>query len=113
MGGLHLFTPDGAAIQGATAAGTFVALLVRRLDWRAMLSWFLVGQISSFYLVAPILMAVMWDLAYSRAVGFGFGAFGMLLWSAAFVLSQRLSDDPVGTLEHVWRTFRGQGGSER
>lgn len=109
----HFFTPEEAAIAGATASGTFVALLVRRPDWRAMLSWFVVGQLSSFYLVVPFAMWRMLDIAYHRPLGFGFGAFGMLIFTAGFALFERLSQDPLGTISELWRTFRGQGGSER
>lgn len=109
MGELHLFTPDETAIAGATAAGTFVALLVRRPDWRAMLSWFIVGQLTSFYWVVPGIMFLGWSMDYYRSAGFAFGALGMLLWTAIFALSQKLSEDPVGTIATLWRTIRGQG----
>lgn len=106
----HFFTPDEAGIAGATAAGTFVALLVRRPDWRAMLSWFIVGQLTSFYWAATL---AMWIALGDRPVGFAIGAICILLWTAIFSLSQKLSEDPLGTIASLWRTFRGQGGSER
>lgn len=109
---VHLISPEEAAIAGAAAAGSFVALLVRRNDWRAMLSWFLVGQISAFYLVVPLVMARGWPEAYHRPVGFFWGALGMLVWTWLFALSQKLSDDPIGTFTTLWRTFRGQGGEK-
>lgn len=105
----HFFTPEEAAIAGATAAGTFIALLVRRPDWRAFFSGFLVGQLTSFYFVVPGLMLIGWSMIYYRPVGVLFGAFGMILWGAGFNLLQKVSDDPLGTFGTVWRTIRGGG----
>lgn len=107
---IHFFTPEETAIAGATAAGTFVALLVRRPGWLQMLTWFIVGQLTSYYWAIPLIMWAGWSMLYYRPAGFMFGAVGMLVWTAIFAFSQRLSEDPLGTFATLWRTWKGQGG---
>jgi hypothetical protein len=104
------------AIAGATAAGTFIALVIKRPGPLQMLSWFAVGQMSSFYLAVPLSLWLMIDMAYYRPLGLFFGAAGLLLWTAVLNFTQRLSEDPLGTVSGLWRTFRGHptgGDSER
>lgn len=108
MSGFHLISMDEMEILRAAAAGTFVALLVKRPDWKAMASWFIVAQLTAFYWVAPFVMWRGLDMSYYGPVGFGFGALGMILWGVIFSLSQKLSDDPLGTIDSLWRTIRGQ-----
>lgn len=110
----HFLSPDETAIAGATAAGTFVALLLRRPGYVQMLSWFVIGQLTSFYFVVPIALYFMMAMAYYRPLGFMIGAIGMLIWSFVFSFTQKFVDDPLGTIGSVWRLWKGEsGGTER
>src|SRR5262245_52847589 len=111
-GAYHLITEEQMAILGASASGSFVALLMKRPDWKVMGSWFIVSLLSAFYLVAPMLMIFGWGSGYAQLAGFGWGALGMVFWAAVYSLSQRLSDDPLGTVDSIWRMIRGQKGGE-
>jgi len=108
--GFHLISPDEMAILAASFWGSFVALLVKRPDWKAMASWFIVGQLTSFYWVIPVVMWWGLDMFFYQGVGFAFGALGMIIWTIIYSLSQKLTEDPLGTIDSLWRTFRGQKG---
>jgi len=110
---VHIFSPDESAIAGATAAGTFVAVLLRRPGYIQVLTWFAVGQVTSFYFVLPIAIYLMLAMVYYRPLGFLIGAIGMLVWGAVFSFWNKVGDDPIGTIGGLWRLFRGQGGSEK
>ena len=114
MDSFHLFTADETAIAKATFAGSFLAVLVRRPPWLEIVSWVLVGQVTSYYWVAAICLWWMLGPDYFGVTAFCMGAFGHVAWSAAFQLFEAVKADPVGTIDRLWRTIRGQsGGSER
>lgn len=108
----HLLTQEQAAIAWATGAGWLVAMIVLRRPWLEIVSWFLVGQVSSFYWVVPIAMAMGWAM-YHEPIGFFWGAFGMFVWTGFAAIFTKLSTDPIGTIQTLWRLRQGQGESER
>lgn len=112
--GFHLLTPDETTIAKATAAGTFLAVLICRPKWVEIISWFLVGQMTAHYWAIAICIYWMISPDFYSGVGFAIGAFGHLIWSALFQFFEKLKDDPIRTIERLWRTFRGHSGeSER
>ena len=114
MDSFHLLTPDETAIAKATAIGTFVVILIRRPPWIEIVSCFLVGQLTAYYWVVAICLYWMVSDDYYGVVAWLLGAFGQVIWSAVYQFFERLKDDPVGTVDRLWRSIRGQsGGSER
>lgn len=114
MESFHLLTPDETAIAKATAAGTFLAVLIRRPPWLEIVTWFLVGQLTTYYWVAAICLWWMLGPDYYGVMACFLGAVGHMIWSALFQFFERLKNDPLGTLAGVLRSFRGQSGdSER
>jgi hypothetical protein len=103
----HLFTPEKAGIQTATAAGSLVALLTtRKYAWAHALTLFMVGQITAFYWTVPIAETFKWGTEYYGPVGFFIGAVGMLIWGGIIALGQNLSQDPMGTLTWAFKLWR-------
>ena len=108
MDWLHLFPPEKAGIQTATAAGSLVALMVtRKYAWVHALTLFIVGQITAFIWTVPIAEAFRWSTDYYGPIGFLIGMIGMLIWGGVIALGQNLADDPRGTLSWAFRLWRG------
>lgn len=107
MTDFHLVTPEQAAIARATAAGWLVAMIVLRRGWVEVVSWFLVGQLSSYYWVLPLAMAAGLAMGWHEPIAFGFGAGGMFVWTAIFTVGSKLSTDPLGTIQQIWRIRKG------
>jgi len=108
----HLLTPDETAIAKAAAIGTFVAVLIRRPPWLEIVTWFLIGQLTSYYWVAAVCLYWMLGPYSYGVVAWSWGAFGHFIWSAAFQTFDRLKNDPLGTVERIWRSFRGNSSGE-
>lgn len=107
----HLFSPDQTQIATATAAGSFVALLVtQRPGWLHVFTLFVVGQITALYWTEPMVAWFGWTMAAYRPFGFIFGAVGMLIWGGILSLVQQLHDDPLGTITWAWGLWRGNNG---
>lgn len=106
MDQFHLFTPEQAAIARATAAGWVVAMVVLRRGWLEIVSWFLVGQLSSYYWTDLIARYFGFEMN-PGAVGFLIGAGGMFVWTALFTVGTKLSQDPLGTIQQIWRIRKG------
>ena len=104
MDQFHLFTPDEAAILRATAAGWVVGVCVLRRPWLEILTSLIVGELTSSYFAV---YAGMWLGIGTLATAFLFGAIGMFLWSAIFTVGGKLSQDPLGTIQQIWRIRKG------
>ena len=105
------FTPTEADVAAATGAGLFVSLIVtRQFGLVTAISGLAVSQLTSFYVLIPYMMLRMWSMGWYRPAGFLTGAFGMLIWGAALALAEKLKSDPTGTVDWLWRLWKGQGG---
>lgn len=104
----HWIDPARVNVQGATAAGSFVALLSSR-KYRGLhaITLFVVGQVTAYYWTLPLAEAFHWNMNFYGPIGFSIGAVGMLIWGGIVALAQNLYDDPKGTLTWAWRTWKG------
>jgi hypothetical protein len=99
------------AIQTAAGFGSFVYVLVtRKMGWINVLTLFLVGQITAYYVTIPLAVWRGFTPSYYGVLGFSIGALAMLIWGAVINVAQSLHDDPKGTLTGFWRLWRGGNG---
>jgi hypothetical protein len=105
---MHIVDPDKAHIATATAAGSFVALLLtRRFTPLYVLNLIVIGQVSAFYFTIWIAQAFNLTPLAWPPIAFTIGLLGMYAWDALISILTKLKDDPAGMVTAVTRLWKG------
>jgi len=110
---IHLLSALEADMVITTAAGLCVLIiLTRKFGWGAIVSAFVVTEITTIFLVIPILMLRAWSMAAYRPTAFAVGFGGTFVLGAVAVFLEKLREDPQGTIGWAWALWKGRGGEK-